>query len=139
APASIQLSAEASDNDGHISSVAFYQNNVLLFEDYNAPYDFLWENVAAGSYLLTAKAMDDDGALANSELISIEVLSPQTPIVFLESPLDGESFTLGSEILLKANIADPFLDIAEVRFFSGSELIAVDESYPYEFMWLPSI
>lgn len=139
ASASIQLSAEASDNDGQISSVAFYQNNVLLFEDYSAPYDFLWENIAAGSYFLTAKARDDDGTLFTSEVVTIEVLSPQTPIVFLESPLDGESFTLSSEILLKANIADPFLDIVEVKFFSGSELIAVDESYPYEFMWLPSV
>ena len=51
---SVTLSATASDGDGTITKVEFFQGSTKLAVRYTTPYDFVWENVAAGSYTLTA-------------------------------------------------------------------------------------
>jgi hypothetical protein len=56
APAStISLTATASDTDGTISQVQFFQGTTLLGTETTSPYSFSWTNVAAGTYALTAK------------------------------------------------------------------------------------
>ena len=59
----IVIDASASDSDGIISKVDFYQGTTLLGTDTSSPYTFAWSNVAGGTYSLTAKATDDNGAL----------------------------------------------------------------------------
>ncbi|MGA1979112.1 MAG: glycoside hydrolase family 9 protein [Sedimentisphaerales bacterium] len=73
APANITINAEASDSDGNILSVAFYAGSTLLGSDTTLPYSYIWSNVAEGSYSLTAKATDDDGAVTTSSAVSITV------------------------------------------------------------------
>ena len=41
-----------------------------------APYGVTWNNVAAGSYALTAKATDSRGAATTSQAVSITVARP---------------------------------------------------------------
>jgi hypothetical protein len=62
APASISITATASDSDGSVSKVEFYNGGAKLGEDSSSPYAYTWSNVPAGSYTLTAKAIDNDGA-----------------------------------------------------------------------------
>ena len=52
-PLDLPLSATASDSDGQITRVEFYNHSTKLGEDLTAPYTFLWTNVPAGSHLLT--------------------------------------------------------------------------------------
>ena len=73
APASITISASASDSDGSIASVAFYQGTTLLSTDTSSPYSYTWSSVAAGTYSLTAVATDDDGATTTSSAVSVTV------------------------------------------------------------------
>src|SRR5206468_2628345 len=51
APAAITINANASDADGTISKVEFFQGTTKLGEDLSAPYSFAWSDVAAGSYV----------------------------------------------------------------------------------------
>src|SRR3989338_8405419 len=67
APATITLSANASDSDGTITKVEFYNGNTLIFSDPSSPYTFTWSSVPAGSYSLTAKGYDNSGAVTRSE------------------------------------------------------------------------
>jgi hypothetical protein len=76
APTNILLSANASDPDGTISKVEFFQGATKLGETNNAPYQFSWSNVPAGSYSLTAKATDDSGATTVSSAAAIQVTAP---------------------------------------------------------------
>ncbi|WP_185148292.1 polysaccharide lyase family 7 protein, partial [Marinoscillum furvescens] len=62
----ITISADASDTDGTVSKVEFFQGATKLGEDLTAPYSFAWNNVAAGSYDLTTVATDDQGATGTS-------------------------------------------------------------------------
>ncbi|MCY7351475.1 MAG: Ig-like domain-containing protein, partial [Cytophagaceae bacterium] len=73
ASASIALLANASDGDGSVSKVEFFQGTTKLGEDLTAPYAFTWSNVAAGSYALTAKATDNLGAMTTSATINVTV------------------------------------------------------------------
>jgi chitinase len=73
APASISISATASDADGSVSKVGFYNGSTLLSEVTAAPYSYTWSNVAAGSYTITAKAIDNAGAVTTSSAATITV------------------------------------------------------------------
>lgn len=59
APAAIVFKASASDPDGSVSRVSFYANGRLLGRVTKSPYEFIWSNVSAGTYKLTAVAADD--------------------------------------------------------------------------------
>jgi hypothetical protein len=75
APASITITATATDKDGSISKVEFYNGSTKLGEDLSAPYSFSWTNVATGTYTLLAKAIDDKGGIGTSAGISVSVRS----------------------------------------------------------------
>lgn len=71
--ATINLSADASDNSGTVSKVEFYAGTTLLNIDTTAPFAFSWTNATAGSHALTAKAYDGLGASATSTAVNITV------------------------------------------------------------------
>jgi len=73
APATVTINATASDSDGTVSKVDFYQGSTLLGTDTTAPYSFTWNNVTDGNYILTAKATDDEGAATTSAAVNITV------------------------------------------------------------------
>jgi M6 family metalloprotease-like protein len=68
APASFVIVANASDADGSISKVEFFNGTTLLSTDNVSPYGFYWQNVAAGTYTIIAKATDNEGAVASSSV-----------------------------------------------------------------------
>lgn len=72
APASISISATATNSDGSISRVEFFNGSTKLGEDLTSPYSFTWSNVAAGNYSLTARATDDSGG-TSSDVVAITV------------------------------------------------------------------
>jgi hypothetical protein len=77
-PADIHIVADARDIDGTITQVEFFQGTELLDTtslDF-APnlYSTTWTNVAPGTYQLTAKATDDDGATAISSPVNVTVI-----------------------------------------------------------------
>jgi regulation of enolase protein 1 (concanavalin A-like superfamily) len=73
APATVTMSASASDPDGVIVAVEFYVNSMLLGRDTTAPYSFSANSLGAGTYAVKAVATDDDGASTISESIAIAV------------------------------------------------------------------
>lgn len=74
APASFSLIADATDGQGPLKRVEFYQNNVKIGEDAFYP-GFSWEvtNLAAGTYVYTAKAFDQADLSTVSAPITVVV------------------------------------------------------------------
>src|SRR5690606_19651387 len=68
APANVSITATASDSDGTVTKVEFYNGTTKLGEDTSSPYAFSWNNVPAGSYTLIAKATDNDGATKSASI-----------------------------------------------------------------------
>jgi len=88
APATINMTANATDPEGQVARVEFFSGTTLLGTDTTAPYAFTWSNVAAGSYSLRAVAYDAAGASANSATATVtvsSVSSAPTGIVFTAS------------------------------------------------------
>src|SRR5205085_8488688 len=57
----VDMSADATDADGRITKVEFYNGSSLLHTEFKVPYTYSWENVPAGNYTITAKATDNNG------------------------------------------------------------------------------
>ncbi len=79
-PATFNIAATATDTDGTVTKVEFYNGATKLGEDLTAPYTYTWTGVTNGSYIVTAKAIDDDGDFTISSPItlvsSIPVITP---------------------------------------------------------------
>jgi hypothetical protein len=71
--ASINISANATDADGTISKVEFFDGSTKLGESTTSPYSFIWSNVAAGTYSLTAVAIDNLNAQTTSTFVTVYV------------------------------------------------------------------
>src|SRR5204862_118966 len=78
APATITVSATASDTDGTISKVDFFAGTTLIGTDTTSPYSISWSNVGAGTYSVTAVATDNGGATTTSAARTITVSSGTT-------------------------------------------------------------
>lgn len=98
---SVTIAANASDSDGTVSKVEFYNGSTLLGTDTSSPYSFVWSNVAAGSYSLKAVATDDDGASTSSAPVSIIALAPVEPVA-LPGTIQAENFSAMSGIQLES-------------------------------------
>lgn len=135
APASVTINANASDSDGSVSKVEFYQGTTKLGEDVGAPYSFNWTNVVAGNYSLTAKAIDNAGASGTSSVVNIIVSGNTPPTVSITLPTNGASYAAPANITINANASDPGGSVSKVEFFNGTTKLGEDISSPYAFAW----
>jgi formylglycine-generating enzyme required for sulfatase activity len=132
----ITINANASDSDGNVTKVQFYQGTTLLNEDTTSPYSYVWNNVAAGSYTLTAKAIDNSSLTTTSFAVSITVQIPvYPPSVSITSPTNNAIFTEGDTITINATASDSDGTVSKVQFFRGSTLLGEDTSSPYSYIW----
>ena len=71
----ITVTATASDPDGQVVKMAFYDNNKLIAEQTEAPYSCVIEGLAKGTHSITAIATDDEGNTGSSQ-IDITITEP---------------------------------------------------------------
>lgn len=83
-PANISIQVTASDEDGSISKVELYSNNRLIGTKNNAPYNFTWNNISAGTYNLVAKAYDNKNASAFSQSVIVKVEGDVVDIINID-------------------------------------------------------
>lgn len=69
----VTINASASDSDGSVQRVEFYNGASLLGTDYSAPYSYTWNNLSTGTKTLTARAFDNNGAVTTSSTVQIQV------------------------------------------------------------------
>ncbi len=82
----ITLRANATDGDGTISRVEFFEATAgKLGEATNAPYTYVWDNVVQGPYTLRAIATDNSGLTGTSAPVVINVVT-SLPIVLVRGP-----------------------------------------------------
>ena len=90
APATIELTATASDPEGQLTRVDFLNGTTVIGSATASPFSFTWSNVPEGRYTLQAIAYDAAGAAATSGVVTINVIadSGSAPrlVVFAASP-----------------------------------------------------
>ncbi len=135
-PATVDFAATASDPDGTIARVEFYNGETLVGEDESAPYTLSW-SAASGSYTLTARAIDNQGASTDTSPVNVTVTNPNNvpPSVALTAPVDESSFPAGtSNLTATASDSDGFITVVE--FFEGNNKLGEDTEEPFEFAWV---
>ncbi|MDF2457317.1 MAG: C-terminal target protein, partial [Cytophagaceae bacterium] len=78
APASIAITANASDADGTVSKVEFYNGTAKIGEDASAPYAYTLTNAGVGTYVISAKAIDNSGAVTSTGTVTVTVVAVAT-------------------------------------------------------------
>jgi len=74
AGSNITIDVNASDTDGNVTKVEFYQGSTKLGEDTNSPYSYTWNSVPTGYYRLTAKATDNNDDTTTSSAVNIQAV-----------------------------------------------------------------
>jgi hypothetical protein len=104
APTTITLTAAASDPENRLAHVDFYRDSTQLGTALAAPYSFTWSSVPAGSYTLTAVAVDADGGTAVSAVGITVTTAPSTTHVVFTASADHD--TLVTSYLLEVFASD---------------------------------
>jgi sulfur relay (sulfurtransferase) complex TusBCD TusD component (DsrE family) len=134
APASVSLAATVVANGQTINKVQFYNGTILLGEDNSAPYTFAWNNVAAGSYALAARAVYATSSTVISAAANVTVTNPP-PTITLTSPIAGASYVSPATITLDASLTANGHITSKVQFYNGTILLGEDSTVPYSLIW----
>ncbi|MBB5767285.1 RHS repeat domain-containing protein [Xanthomonas euroxanthea] len=92
APATVGLSANASDSDGSVTQVEYFANGAAIGSSGTAPYAIAWAEAPVGNHSITARATDNNGKQATSAPLTVTV--EQSVIVGnIEAVASGEGST----------------------------------------------
>jgi hypothetical protein len=122
APASFPLVASASDSDGTIARVVFYQDtdSIGIGTSGTTGYTLQVTNRPVGTFKYTAKAVDNLGASKTSAGITVKITNT-APSITLTSPLTG-TYTATYAATLTAKADDPGGSVQKVDFFVSGVL-----------------
>ncbi|HEV2246301.1 MAG TPA: Ig-like domain-containing protein [Terriglobia bacterium] len=133
APATISINATASDPDGSVTNVEFFDAGALLAETNNTPYS-VTAIFAAGPHALTAVATDNAGLSTTSSIVNVLVSAVNNPVrVSLTNPPANSVFGNTDAIGISALVADSSGTITNVEFFDGDVLLQSLSAPPYSF------
>jgi len=71
---SIELVASATDIDGNIELIQFFDNNTIIAEITEGPFQFYWDDISLGSHIIKVIATDNDGLSSESNSFGIEII-----------------------------------------------------------------
>jgi len=95
-PRSLSISANATDPDGTVAKVEFYEGTTLLGSVWAAPFSITWDAVPVGSHQVFAVAYDNDGAATQS-----------APVTFKMAGLNARIFQLYGQGNGKGQVSAP--------------------------------
>jgi hypothetical protein len=72
----VTIEAAASDSDGSVANVQFYNGETPLGNDTTEPYSLVWSDVGPGTYALKAVATDNLGLSTTSAVVNVVVTPP---------------------------------------------------------------
>lgn len=123
APATVSLAATASDTDGTIAKVEFFQGATLIATVTSSPYQYSWTGVAQGTYSVTAKATDNDGGVTTSTAANITVNSGVAQLYFIHTDHLNTPRMIADQsqtTVWKWEQAEPFGDSAPIEDPDGN-------------------
>ncbi len=127
------VSVSASDSDGSIALVQLFGDGYELARWTAGSSNYLWAAASAGVHQLKARVTDNLGAVAESTVVSVTIVTPP-PTVAIASPTNGTVVVSGSSVLLTANAASGGGAAATVDYFLDGALIG-SAAFPFSLSW----
>jgi len=132
--ATFTLTSTASDPDGTVTKVEFYDGFTKVGEKTSTPYTLTLTGVPAGFHDYTAVATDNQGATSNSMVFTVNVTATnRAPNVTLLTPTNNFTATQPVNIVFSANASDPDGFITKVEYYRGATKLGQATVSPYSF------
>jgi len=130
----INLTATATDADGSVAKVEFYDGTTKLGEDTSSPYALSWTPTTTGAHSLTARATDNLGLLATSAAVGVTINAPsgdtQPPVVSSMAPANLATGLAGT-LAVTATVTDN-VGVTSVEFqVDGAQVGSILTVAPY--------
>lgn len=130
----INLTATATDADGSVAKVEFYDGTTKLGEDTSSPYALSWTPTTTGAHSLTARATDNLGLLATSAAVGVTINAPsgdtQPPVVSSMAPANLATGLAGT-LAVTAAVTDN-VGVTSVEFqVDGAQVGSILTVAPY--------
>lgn len=132
----VNLAATATDPDGLVDSVRFFQGGNLLQAFGAAPYSLVWSPSGPGVYTFYVTATDTSGLVA-TDSVTITVLPNQPPLLSFTQPLNGANTPFNQPVSVSVTASDPDGLVDSVRIFEGNTLLQAFGTGPYDLLWMP--
>ncbi len=132
-PALVPITATASDTDGTVTNVSFFDGITFLGGTNNLPYT-VTANLAAGSHPLTAVATDNLGLSTTSAVVNVSVnVGNLPPSVTITNPANNATFGNTDSITVNTSASDSDGTVTNVSLFNGTVLLRSFAAGPFNF------
>ena len=133
--ATVALSATASDPDGTVTKVEFYDDATKIGQKTSTPYTLTVSNVLAGLHIYTAVATDNQGCTTTSAALLLTV-TPENcpPFVTLLTPTNNFTTNQPVNITFTATASDKDGFITKVEYYRGATKLGQATTAPYSFI-----
>jgi Bacterial Ig-like domain (group 3)/Glucodextranase, domain B len=113
--ANIVLTASGQDLDGTLAKVEYFNGATKIADaPLTSPFSYAWNGVGVGTYNVTVKMTDNEGASTTSAIVVVKVYTP--PTVTINAPANGARFATSSNVELTATIGSPGNALAQISF-----------------------
>lgn len=134
-PVDVPLAASITDSNAVVARVDFYSGATLRGTATNEPWAATWSNAPAGSFTLTAVAVDINARAYTSAPVAITITTNVPPSVAITSPTNNSSFQPGSTIAITASASDSDGTVTSVQFTANGTNLGSVASAPFNFSW----
>jgi len=132
-PATVPIVVTASDPDGSVTNVMFFDGVTLLGSTNNSPYT-ITAGLALGSHALTAVATDNLGLSSTSTVVSVTVsVLNIPPSVTITNPADNAAFGNTDTVTVQVSASDTDGSVTNVQLFNGAVLLRNFTAAPFNF------
>ncbi|HEY8401689.1 MAG TPA: Ig-like domain-containing protein [Cytophagaceae bacterium] len=129
---SVTINANATDSDGSITKVEFYNGANKLGEATTSPYTHTLTGLTPGNYTITATAIDNNNA-SSSASVSFTIVANVPPTISISSPANNASFKEGTSVTINVNATDSDGSITKVEFYNGANKLGEATASPYTY------
>ncbi len=125
----IDLAASASDLDGSVVRVEFFDGSMSLATVQSAPWSWTWPGASVGRHAITARATDNRGATSTSATAYVTV--GEAPNVVVTLPAGCSQVDGPLDLVLGADAASTSGAIVRVDFFDDTNLVGTAYGLPW--------
>ena len=132
APARVDLTTSAYDQDGKIMKVEFYEGDTKIGEDSTFPFSLRLEGVPTGTHVYRAVCRDNSGATAERSKSVVVTAENLAPLVSLSAPAGNSYVAAGASAKLSVKTSDPDGFVSKVEYFLGNTSLGTVSAAPFD-------
>ncbi len=134
----VTLTATATDSDGTVERVSFIRGKVFV-HDTEAPFEHTYTPVGTGQRTFYAQVFDNDGAVANSNNVTFNVIAAPLPTPNVSPTVSisasDTAINEGESVTVTAIASDSDGTIESVTFRRNGSTVKTDTSSPYTYTY----